>query len=76
MDQIFKDVKRVYEARSAIVHGLNKSKYADLGGVAALSISALRTVLRAVIHDPEYLDVYKIDELMLRSEQDTGTTSW
>ncbi len=78
-------VKRLYTARSKIVHGRRKprSKKADEpidtsnSEERELASNLLRFVLDALLTHPEYLDPMKIDEgLLLRADEvaDTATT--
>ncbi|WP_144421179.1 HEPN domain-containing protein [Ahrensia marina] len=74
--EIAQKVKRLYEARSAIVHGKrkNRSKNAAHKGTEfgkedrQLAAELLRFVLRTLLANPKYLDPSKIDsELILRA---------
>jgi hypothetical protein len=70
---VFRDVKRVYEARSAIVHGLSRkgTKKAEepedqrYSSERELAAALLRFVLDVLLENPTYQSPAKIDELLL-----------
>jgi hypothetical protein len=77
VSEIASKVKRLYDARSAIVHGRRRrrskkaSEPADTVNVEERSIAAdlLRFVLNTLLVHPEYLDPAKIDDgLLLRGD--------
>lgn len=80
-DAVFKDVKRLYDIRSQIVHGAAKrnrkvvgvftdERYTEERGIA---IDMLRFVLKSLLVFPKYLEPSEIDrELLLRSSASAG----
>jgi hypothetical protein len=76
--EVASKVKRLYAARSAIVHGRRKkrskkaSEPTDTSNASErlLASDLLRFVLNALLTHPKYLDPLKIDEgLLLRADQ-------
>jgi hypothetical protein len=76
--EVASKVKRIYEARSAIVHGRRKkrskkaSEPIDTSNASErlLASDLLRFMLNALLTHPKYLDPLKIDEgLLLRADQ-------
>ncbi|MCX7560930.1 HEPN domain-containing protein [Sulfitobacter sp. F26204] len=81
--EIVDKVKRIYKARSAIVHGVTSKQKKKVVNHSAsvgeddrqLAAELLRFVLRALLANPDYLDPMKIDgRLILRGELETPRT--
>lgn len=71
---VFKSVKKIYDYRSAVVHGSSKidSKREIKVGQEALTIKTisvandyLREIIGILVENPEYLDPKEIDKLLL-----------
>jgi hypothetical protein len=61
-------IKKIYEARSRIVHGgrkLSQNKAAQDREACALALAILRQTIRVVLDNPRFLDPQKIDSELL-----------
>jgi hypothetical protein len=76
--QAFKDIKSIYDYRSAIVHGNKKIENKRLVKIdnsrsrttLSLAIEYLRVIIKTLIELPEYRDVSRIDTELLLGEND------